>query len=70
MIGLFLAWIIFNVGQALKKPRNVLLAYVDGCDLEQIASRLEVRFREFVESRTWAAKEIAVIISEAPKLSG
>jgi hypothetical protein len=45
----------------MKKARNVLLAYVDGFDVQEIAPALEVRFREFAAGRKWCAQEIAVI---------
>jgi len=36
-------------------PRHTLYAYVDGADLEDVATMLEARFMEFVASRQWVA---------------
>lgn len=47
-------------------PRNVLLAYVEGSDLESIAASLERRFAEFVVNREWSAKEVIVVNRRDP----
>ena len=50
----------------MKNARNVLLAYVEGFDLHDIAERIEGRFRDFANGRTWKAQEIAVINERHP----
>lgn len=42
-------------------PRHVLYAYVDGCDIEDIADRLEPQFEEFVENREWVSGRASVV---------
>jgi len=48
-------------------PRNVLLAYVDGFDLDGIADQLQMRFDDFVSSRTWNAVEVSVVNMRQPR---
>jgi hypothetical protein len=42
-------------------PKHTLYAYVDGADLEDVATQLEARFTEFVASRQWIAGVASVI---------
>lgn len=42
-------------------PRYLLFAYVDGADLEDVAERLESRFRQFARSRRWIAGHPKII---------
>jgi hypothetical protein len=42
-------------------PRHTLYAYVDGADLEDVATMLEARFTEFVASRQWVAGGASVV---------
>jgi hypothetical protein len=42
-------------------PRHTLYTYVDGADLEDVATMLEARFTEFVASRRWVAGVASVV---------
>lgn len=42
-------------------PQYTLFAYVDGADFEDVADKLEARFREFARSRRWIAGHPTVI---------
>ena len=44
-----------------REPRNVVLVYVDGCDLHDVAEPLEKSFREFVDSREWKAQQVTFV---------
>ena len=48
-------------------PRNVLLAYVDGSDLDGIADRLQSRFDDFASGRAWRAAEVSVVNMRQPR---
>lgn len=50
----------------MKKPRNILLVYVDGANLHDVAAGLEARFQEFAAKRVWSAQEVAVINQQRP----
>jgi hypothetical protein len=53
--------------QFMTSPRNVMLAYVDGSDLDGIADQLEARFRDFVSRRAWKAAEVSVVNMRQPR---
>lgn len=42
-------------------PRHTLYAYVDGCDLHELAATLDARFEEFVDGRKWTFGPPAVV---------
>ncbi len=42
-------------------PRQHLYAYIDGADIEDVASRLEERFAAFVGSRRWISGRATVV---------
>jgi len=47
--------------------RNVLLAYVQGADLDEIADQLQLRFDQFVSSRAWKSAEVSVVNMRQPR---
>jgi hypothetical protein len=50
-----------TLGKSMNGPRNVLLAYVEGSDIDGIEDALERRFTDFVANRTWSAEEVVVV---------
>lgn len=42
-------------------PRHTLYAYVDGCNLDEIAAKLDARLQDFVRGRKWAFHQPAIV---------
>lgn len=41
--------------------KHILLAYVDGCDLHDVAPLLRNRFQEFISRHLWSADEVMFV---------
>jgi hypothetical protein len=40
---------------------NVFVAYVDGCDLQEIAPRLRAAFQQLIEGRQWRTRQLVFV---------